>query len=182
MKDLIIKYSLKVVIIATVLMPFSKSSKSQSKLQFSPENFVGNRSNNYQHIVNAGISGKILFTNFAYLDSDYQSRENLYNLRNTFSYNIFHNWSSNLSFGLKNPGLYSTISIQYGRKYDALLTIIYTGATYQKGFTSESFTTLQYTPVINNNLIVFIKATLSFNIDSKGVTRGIQQFRFGIKK
>jgi len=145
MKDLIFKYMLKLIILAMILMPFFESAKSQSKLQFSPENFVGNRSNNYQHIINASISSKIRFTNFAYLDSDYQTNENLYNLRNTFSYSIF------------------------------------TGATYQKGFTSESFGSILYSPKVSNNLIGFLKATFSLNIDKRGITRSIQQFRLGIK-
>ena len=181
MKDLIFKYMLKLIILAMILMPFFESAKSQSKLQFSPENFVGNRSNNYQHIINASISSKIRCTNFAYLDSDYQTNENLYNLRNTFSYSILNNWSSNLAFGLKNPGLYSTAAIQYSKKHKAISYIIFTGATYQKGFTSESFGSILYSPKVSNNLIGFLKATFSLNIDKRGITRSIQQFRLGIK-
>ena len=153
----------------------------QKKVSFSPENFLGNRSNNYQHLVRTEISKALYITNFAYLDSDYRTRENLYNFRNTFSYNLLKGWASNLAFGVKNPGFYSTTSIQYNQKYDAFSYLISSGATYQSDFTSESFASIQYTPQIKNDLMAFIKATFSFNINSKGVTRGIQQFRFGIK-
>lgn len=181
MRNSKIKYILQFFLLTMALVSVGTLSRGQSELQFSPENFIGNRSNNYQHIINAKVSAKIRFTNFAYLDSDYQSRLNLYNIRNTFSYSVLKNWSSNLAFGLKNPGIYSTVAIQYSRNHKAIRYFIITGATYQDGFTSESFGSILYSPKVSNNLFGFLKATFSLNIDKRGITRGIQQFRFGIK-
>uniref|UniRef100_UPI003217CBD6 hypothetical protein n=1 Tax=uncultured Draconibacterium sp. TaxID=1573823 RepID=UPI003217CBD6 len=180
MKKSVLKYIIPYFILFTILPVFSYATEEQ-KVYFSPENFLGNRSNNYQHIIRAEISNKIRFTNFAYLDSDYRKQENLYNIRNTVSYNILNDWSSNLAFGLKNPGFYSTSSIQFSQKHEALSYIISSGATYQKSFTSENFASIQYTPKIRNNLMLYLKSTFSINIDKKGITRGIQQFRVGVK-
>lgn len=169
------------IMLTVIFLRTGSLAAAQKKVSFSPENFLGNRSNNYQHLVRTEISKALYITNFAYLDSDYRTQENLYNFRNTLSYSLIKGWASNLAFGVKNPGFYSTVSIQYNQKNDAFSYIISSGATYQKDFTSESFASIQYTPQIKNDLMAFIKATFSFNINSKGVTRGIQQFRFGIK-
>ncbi|WP_319480242.1 hypothetical protein [uncultured Draconibacterium sp.] len=169
------------LIIFAILHSISVLAGGESQLRFSPENFVGNRSNNYQHIVGVKISGKLRFSNFAYLDSDYSTKENLYNIRNTISYDLVKSWSSNLAFGLKNPGLYTTASLQHGKKYNAFSYLLRTGATYQKSWTSESFATVLYAPEISNNITAFLKASFSFSANSKGITRGIQQLRLGIK-
>lgn len=169
------------LVILTFLLSTCVYAGGESELRFSPENFMGNRSNNYQHIIGAKISDKIWFSNFAYLDSDYDTKENLYNIRNSISYNLVNNWSSNLAFGLKNPGVYTTASVQSGKKYTTFSYLLRTGATYQKSWTSESFATMLYAPKISNKINVFLKASFSFGANSKGITRGIQQFRVGIK-
>jgi hypothetical protein len=165
----------------TVLLSFCSFAVDDSKLHFSPENFLGYRSNNYQHIISAKIFEKLSLSNFTYLDSDFNTKENLYNIRNTISYTLLSNWSTYLAFGLKNPGLYTTASAQYGKNNSTFSYLLRTGATYQKSWTSESITTILYTPKISNNLTAFFKTTFSLNIDRMGITRGIQQFRLGIK-
>ncbi|RIJ47435.1 hypothetical protein D1614_15105 [Maribellus luteus] len=182
MRAFFIKYIVQNTLIGfTILQSISASAGGESQLQFSQENFVGNRSNNYQHIIGAKISEKLWFSSFAYLDSDYSTKENLYNIRNTISYDLVKSWSSILAFGFKNPGLYTTGSLQLGKKYNAFSYLLQTGATYQKSWTSESFATALYAPKITNNLTAFFKATLSLNMNSKGITRALQQFRAGIK-
>ncbi|MCE4564583.1 hypothetical protein INQ51_09700 [Maribellus sp. CM-23] len=169
------------LIIFTILLSICAYAGEESQLQFSPENLMGNRSNNYQHIIGAMITDKLHFSNFAYLDSDYSTKANLYNIRNTISYNLVDNWFSNLAVGLKNPGVYTTFSVQYVKKYNTFSYLLRTGATYQKSWTSESFATMQYVPKISDSINAFLNASLSLNVNTKGITRGIQQFRMGIK-
>lgn len=165
--------------IAILFMLVCSQALGQSFVQFKPENMAGQRSYNYQHIINAEVSERVFLSNFSYLDSDYKGVENIYNIRNSFSYKFFSNWSGSMALGLKNPGFYATVSIQHGKNYPSLSYIIRTGLTWQKGFNSESFSSVKYTPQITKRLRAFIRGAFSFNFDKKGATRGVQQFRLG---
>ncbi len=180
-KPVHIKFIINTIIGLVILFPWLCTQLfSQTSVSYRPENFLGSRSNNYQHIIYAKISDKFSLTNFSYLDSDYNGAENLYNVRNVFSYRFLKNWSSNIAFGLKNPGLYGTVSIQLNHSYDLISYVLVTGLTYQNGFTSESFGSISFTPEILQNVKLYLRATFSFNVNLRGVTRGVQQFRVGI--
>lgn len=152
----------------------------QSQVQFKPESLLGNRSYNYQHIINAEVSKKIHLTNFTYIDSDYILNGDLYNFRIMGSYSFYEHWSANIAMGLKNPGFYTTVSAQFKDSFRALSYVISTGLTFQDGLTSESFGSVSYVPAIRRNIKAFLRSSFSLNIDNKGVTRGIQQFRLGL--
>ncbi len=150
--------------VTILFLLFCSQAIGQTIVQFRPENMIGNRSYNYQHIISGELSNKIRLVNFSYIDSDYKGDYNIYNIRNIGSYVFHKNWSVNIAVGLKNPGFYTTASVQFNNTHNSLKYVVLTGLTYQNGYTSESFASISYSPEISNKRRMLEQLSLSILI------------------
>lgn len=170
-------------ILTLIFLGFSAIQSHSQDLSFRPEVLVGNRSVMFQHQLDFQLKKNISFNNYLLVDNEYNRTKNrIYFIRNMVSYNHSNKWRSNLAFGLKNPGLFSTISWTY-RQTDSKKYFIYTfGLTYQKELS------LEQSLVLRKNLVEFKSYILQFqllvvaSLDRNGYSRGIQQFRFAIQR
>lgn len=161
---------------------FAHTSSGQNIL-FSPEVLVGDRSVSYQHLQRIELNLKWSYQNTFIIDNEYASDNNrIYFFRNSISYHHSNKWRTNLAFGLKNPGLFSTISWTYLNKDNQHSFFYSVGFTYQNGISIEQ------SMLYRKELIRIQKYTLYYqvfavaNIDVHGYTRGLQQLRIGFQK
>jgi len=151
--------------------------------QFDPELLTGNRSVFYQHLLRVHTTDRVSFQNVFLIDHSYHKPEDqIYFFRNTISYQATPVWSSNISFGLKNPGLFGTFSLSV-KKISSRQTILYAfGVTVQRTLSLEQSLFLQREFITLKDCRLFYQVLIVLNLDNSGYTRGLQQFRVGVKK
>src|SRR5690606_14516054 len=103
-------------------------------------------------------------------------------IRNTISYNISKYFQLNTVLGLKNPGTFSTISLQYNYQRKRLIFSSNLGWYYQNGSAIETFMLTQYTLPLTSNTDLYFRAQSTSDINTEGILRGVQQVRIGIDK
>lgn len=168
-------------ILSLLLLICSSDTRSQNG-GYTPEMAAGNRSLFYQHGLSAGIGKKLRFSNLSIYDADYvNEKNNLYFIRNTVSFLVGKHISLNTSLGIKNPGAFSTLAIQYLRKTKVLQFAYSAGITYRADYTLEQSLLLEYTPYFSQKKQLYFRAQAIANHNWEQYQRGIQQFRFGIK-
>lgn len=161
---------------------FLAALPARSQTSYTPEKVFGHRAMSYQHIVtHAFAEGKMHLANVVLYDTEYGSkRNNIYFIRNTFSYAVKKNWSLVAGLGMKNPGSFGMLALQFQYKQQSFSLSYTGGATYQRGFTLEQSFIVEYLPEIKEKLRMVIRAQIAANINNT-YDRGFQQIRAGLK-
>lgn len=150
---------------------------------FTPELVLGNRSIFYQHRVNATLYKGLSFNNISQIDGEYSTnKNNIYFIRNTLSLKIDKHFSVNASYGLKNPGSFSTLFLNYTflRKEFALNYAF--GVTLQKGFSLEHSFNIENNFKLTNAYQLNTRFQALVNHTKSEYFRGFQQVRIGVKR
>lgn len=151
--------------------------------RFSPELMFGNRSVAYQNYIGYELSKKWSINNITLFDTEYNNdRNNIFFIRNMLSYSINKSFKANIAFGVKNPGGFNTLTLQYNLNTQNFSLNYNIGTTYQNGFTLEQSLILNYSKRINTYYEFFTRLFTVMNTNLKYLDRGIQQLRIGIKK
>ncbi|SDM32579.1 hypothetical protein [Kriegella aquimaris] len=171
------KISLLILIYLTVL------SVAGQELNFSPDLVLGNRSVTYKHLIKYSINPRLSVDNLTLFDTEYEEdANNIYFVRNNFSYHFNKKIKLNAAIGIKNPGAFCTVSLGFSSR-TANFSFAYTaGSTYQNGFSFEQSMVLSYTPDIGHNYKGYINLLATANINANGYIRGLQQFKIGMLK
>lgn len=150
---------------------------------YTPELVVGNRSVFYQHRVNARINRYLSFNNLAQIDLEYAHiKNNIYFIRNTLSFEISPHFSLNTSFGIKNPGSFSTLFINYNYTYKEFVLNYAIGITQQKGLSIEHSFSVENNFSLTSNLQLNTRFQALLNHTNSEYHRGFQQVRLGLKR
>ncbi len=162
---------------------FSALPCSAQKTTFTPELVTGYRSLMYQHGINHFFSKQLRFNNLVVYDTEYRSdKNNIFFIRNTLSFTITKPLSVQTAIGMKNPGSFATIALQYQYQTGPLRFLYAAGATYQSGLTLEQSLILEYNPLLQTGTHAYFRIQAIANTDFTQYQRGIQQFRAGIEK
>lgn len=149
---------------------------------YNPEILVGNRSIFYQHAISTSLHSKFKFNNITQFDNEYfNNRNNIYFIRNSISYPIFKNFSINAALGLKNPGSFSTLFINYNLSKNNFILNYSIGFTLQKKYSYEQMFIIEKNIPINKNIAIHTKFQALTNITQTEYLRGFQHFRIGLK-
>lgn len=152
------------------------------KNNYTPELVTGYRSLFYQHGFNHFFSKKLRFNNLVVYDTEYRSdKNNIFFIRNMLSVTINKPLSLQTAIGIKNPGSFATIALQYQYQTGALRFLYAAGATYQTGLTLEQSLILEYNPLLQPGIHAYFRVQAIANTDFTQYQRGIQQFRAGIQ-
>jgi hypothetical protein len=171
------KTTLLILIYLTVL------NASGQELNFSPDLVFGNRSVTYKHLVKYYISPKLSVDNLTLFDTEYEEdTNNIYFVRNNFSYQFNPKINLNTAIGVKSPGAFCTVSLGFSSKTTNFSFAYTAGSTYQKGFSLEQSLVLSYFPDLGHNHKGYINLLATANINANGYIRGLQQFKIGLRK
>lgn len=152
------------------------------KTNYTPELVTGYRSLFYQHGVNHFFSKKLRFNNLVVYDTEYRSdKNNIFFIRNTLSVALSKPLSLQTAIGIKNPGSFATIALQYQYQTGPLRFLYAAGATYQSGLTLEQSLILEYNPLLQPGTNAYFRLQAIANTDFIQYQRGIQQFRAGLQ-
>lgn len=169
----------KTLIILTCLF-VAKANQGQ-ELFFEPEMLAGHRSLTHLHLVKYNFNNRVSVNNLTLFDTEYSTNSNnIFFIRNTISYNLRNGIIANTAIGVKNPGHFATVSLQYKYSIEQLSVSYSVGTTYQKGFTLEQSLITSYTPKISKNLKAYFNLLAIANINTKEYQRGLQQLRIGL--
>lgn len=150
---------------------------------YTPELVVGNRSIFYQHRVNTNINRYLSFNNLAQMDAEYAHfKNNIYFIRNTFSFKINPHFSLNTSFGVKNPGSFSTLFINYNYMDKEFVLNYSIGITQQKGLSLEHSFSVENDFSLAPNFQRNTRFQILLNHNKSEYHRGFQQIRLGLKR
>lgn len=159
------------------------STLKAQKVSYTPDVVLGHRSYTYMHNINYQLNDRLKINNLTLFDTEYiRDKDNIFFIRNTLSYSFSKKFNMNGGFGLKNPGAFFSLYAQYrmaGPSYSFSYSI---GTTYQKGFSLEQSISLEYTPLLKENLQGYFSVLAIGNIDNSGYPRGLQFIRLGIKQ
>lgn len=134
-----------------ILIYLTALNVSGQELSFSPDLVLGNRSFTYKHLTKYSINSKLSVDNITLFDTEYEEDfNNLYFIRNNFSYHFNEKLNLNTAIGIKNPGAFYTISLGFSSKATNFSFAYMAGSTYQKGFSFEQSLNLSYTPELNS--------------------------------
>ncbi|RAJ20035.1 hypothetical protein LX77_03249 [Gelidibacter algens] len=152
------------------------------ELNYTPEILLGHRSLTYLHVVKYNVNDKFTVNNLVLFDAEYETEvNNIYFIRNMASYKFNKVFSVNTAIGIKNPGKFATMSVQY-QYYKTDVSISFSaGPTYQNGFTLEQSLVVNYTPEISKNWKVYFNLLAIANLNLDEYQRGLQQLRMGLK-
>lgn len=152
------------------------------KFSFTPEGMVGNRSYFYTHTFNYQISDKVKLQNLILFDTEYDNdKHNILFMRNTLAYQFSKYFSLNTSIGIKNPGKFASMLVQYQVVGKEMLFSYSVGTTYQAGFTLEQSILFEYTPSITDKVKGIFRVSAVGNVNAQEYTRGFQHIRLGVK-
>lgn len=152
-------------------------------MNFSPDLVFGNRSVTYKHLTKYSINSKLSVYNLTLFDTEYEEdANNIYFVRNNFSYHFNKKIKLNAAIGIKNPGAFCTVSFGFSSRTTHYSFAYTAGSTYQKGFSFEQSMVLNYTPDIGHNYKGYINLLATANINANGYIRGLQQFKIGMLK
>jgi len=170
------------ITILLVLSFYGYSSFSQ-EIVVQPEVLFGNRSVMFQSQFKAQFTKSLSFNNYFLIDNQYDREKNqIYFFRNMLSYHHSKCWQSNIAVGLKNPGLFSTVSWTY-KKREGVKSLIYSiGITLQKTLSLEQSVLFKQDLIEFKNYVFRFQFLVIASFDVEGYLRGLQQIRFGIQK
>lgn len=153
------------------------------RTNYTPELVTGYRSLLYQHAINHFFSKKLRFNNLVVYDTEYRSdKNNIFFIRNTLSLTLSKPLSLQTAIGIRNPGSFAIIALQY-HYHTGLLRLLYAaGATYQTRLTLEQSLILEYNPLLQAGTHAYLRLQAIGNTDFTQFQRGIQQFRAGVQK
>lgn len=153
------------------------------KLINMPENLSGHRSITFQHFAKHSFSGKLSINNFTLIDTEYDIDKNvIYFIRTMISWHFYKSFAVNLATGMKNPGKFTTLNIQYQYSRNNLLISYSAGGTFQNGFTFEQFLATNYTLPISKKMKAYVGLLAIANLNEDGYQRGLQQIKVGLKQ
>ncbi|MBQ4915847.1 hypothetical protein J8L85_15435 [Maribacter sp. MMG018] len=153
------------------------------ELDFSPDMVLGNRSVTYKHFIGYSINSRLSIDQLTLFDTEYEEdANNIYFIRNNFSYHFNEKIKLNTAIGIKNPGAFCTVSLGFSMKTNNFSFTYTAGSTYQKGFSFEQSVVFSYTPDLGHGLEGYINLLATANINGDGYIRGLQQFKIGIRK
>lgn len=153
------------------------------ELKFSPELLSGHRSLSYAHLVKYSFCENITVDNLTLYDSEYTSDvNNFFFIRNSVSLKLIKGFSMNASIGLKNPGSFVSVLMNYQYSNDHLFLRFSVGSNYHLGFTLEQSLILNYSPEISPKISGYFNLFLLTEHNRREILRGIQQVRIGLKQ
>lgn len=162
---------------------FASLTSNAQSVSFSPEIVIGNRSVGYQHFAGYKFNNSWSINNVSLFDTEYTNdKNNIFFIRNMLSYNLNKHFKANAAIGIKNPGVFATLTSQYQYISSSFKLNYAIGSTYQDGFTLEQTLILNYTPMLSKTIEGYINLFAVVNTNLKVLDRGIQQLRIGIKK
>ncbi|HEY1019897.1 MAG TPA: hypothetical protein VGE25_12905 [Sediminibacterium sp.] len=162
---------------------FGNVTSQAQKTTFTPELVTGYRSLFYQHGINHFFSKKLRFNNMVVYDTEYRSdKNNIFFIRNTLCVALSKPLSLQTAIGIKNPGSFATLALQYQYQTGPLRFLYAAGATYQTGLTLEQSLILEYNPLLQPGTSAYFRLQAIANTDFTQYQRGIQQFRAGIQQ
>ncbi|MGJ1418922.1 hypothetical protein ACR79T_04795 [Sphingobacterium spiritivorum] len=149
---------------------------------YSPEILFGNRALSYTHQISYRFSPDLKLDNLTLFDTEYGDKKNdIFFIRNSLSYSLHKNISVSTAVGLKNPGIFTSVSAQYQLLLGNFSLSYAAGTTYQKGITLEQSLNALYTPVITPVIHGYFKIQAVANINTEEYQRGFQQLRTGVE-
>ncbi|WP_255492462.1 hypothetical protein [Myroides sp. NP-2] len=150
---------------------------------YTPDVMLGHRSFAYTHTISHRLSDDLSIQNLVLFDSEYEKdTHNIFFVRNTIAYKLPKNFVLNAGFGVKNPGKFASVYLQYQVKRKNFIGVYGIGTTYQKGFTLEQSLLLEYTPKLTQEWEGFFRLSAVGNVNRHEYTRGFQHIRIGAKK
>lgn len=165
------------LVLCGTFLSHSQDTKFLSEFTF------GNRSIGYQHYIGYNLSKEWSINNVTLFDTEYNNdNNNMFFIRNMLSYVINKSFKANVAFGVKNPGGFNTITLQYALNTQNFSLNYNIGTTYQNGFTLEQSLIIDYSKRINTSYEFFTRLFTVMNTNLKYLDRGIQQLRIGITK
>jgi len=166
-----------------VYIMFGTLVSNAQRSSFSQEILIGNRSTAYQHIIKYSFNDVWSINNISLFDTEYSDdKSNIFFIRNMLSYKLNNHFKFNVAFGIKNPGVFATLTSQYQYTISNFKLSYTVGSTYQKGFTLEQNLSLNYTPKLSKSIQGYINLFVVVNTNLKVLDRGIEQLRIGMKK
>lgn len=164
-----------------ILMVFGQGVFAQ-KFSYNPEGMVGHRSYFYTHTFNYQISDKVKLQNLILFDTEYDNdKHNILFMRNTLAYQFSKHFTLNTSIGIKNPGKFASMLLQYQVSGKEVLFSYAVGTTYQAGFTLEQSLLFEYTPQLTDKVKGLFRVSAVGNVNAEEYTRGFQHIRLGVK-
>ncbi|ADQ18519.1 hypothetical protein Lbys_2857 [Leadbetterella byssophila DSM 17132] len=153
------------------------------KPQFSSDILAGHRSTTFLHQAGVKFNSSLTLSHLGLLDVEYKGKpNNIYFIRTMLTYGFTRNFAVQVGVGLKNPGNFSSLLLNY-RYFKPSLSISYSaGVTYQSTFNFEQALNVEYTPVLNTALRGYFQVMAIGNLNDKGLQRGLQYSRAGLKK
>lgn len=164
-----------------ILMVFGQGVFAQ-KFSYNPEGMEGHRSYFYTHTFNYQISDKVKLQNLILFDTEYDNdKHNILFMRNTLAYQFSKHFTLNTSIGIKNPGKFASMLLQYQVSGKEVLFSYAVGTTYQAGFTLEQSLLFEYTPQLTDKVKGLFRVSAVGNVNAEEYTRGFQHIRLGVK-
>lgn len=152
------------------------------KLSVTPDFVAGHRSYTYMQSAGYRINDKVRLNNLVLFDTEYTNdHNNIFYIRNAFSYSLTPDFILHAAIGIKNPGAFFSTFLQFLRINNTYTFSYSIGATYQNGFTLEQSLYLECLPPLSDDMTAYFSISAIANI-GKGYERGLQQIRMGIKQ
>jgi hypothetical protein len=166
-----------------LLVLFTPIFLHAQKLQFSSDLLAGHRSTTSLHQAGVKFNSSLSLLHLGLLDVEYKEKpNNIYFIRTMLSYGISKYFAVQVGMGLKNPGNFSSLLLNYRYSNPYLFISYSAGTTYQSSFTFEQALNVEYTPLLSKSLRGYFQVMAIGNIDNKGLQRGLQYSRAGLKK
>lgn len=150
-------------------------------MTFFPEVVVGHRSYSYAHNADFPVDKKWSIVNIVSVDVEHTGYErNLFFIGSGLSYHLSPAFKANALVGLKDPGAFGAINIQYSKKFEKIFFTTFLGWHYLKESDVEHFMLAQYKTPIKDNLDFVLKIQSVMTFNKHGFSRGIEQVRLGV--
>lgn len=176
--DMLTKALLTLLLLLTARLP-----ASSQRLHYQPEFLGGYHSLSYAHTAAYTLHQKLQLANYTYIDGAYTSDTvNIYFIRTKLAYHIFPALSIHAAIGMKNPGKFTTLLLQYQYARPHFSISYAAGPTYQNGFTLEQALAASWQGSPSGNTKLYLSAKASINTKAVDLNRGVQQFRIGLRK
>lgn len=161
---------------------FGNLISNAQNVSYTPEMVLGNRSIAYQHFVGYTFNDKWSINNVSLFDTEpTDNKNNIFFMRNMLIYKLNRYFNIGAAIGVKNPGKFGTLSVQYFYAIKELTISYSIGSTYQNRFTLEQNFILNYSPTLIKNIQAYLHLFVVVNTNLKILDRGIQQLRIGVK-
>lgn len=165
------------------LLSFFPFPVGAQQAAYVPELLAGHRSVSYLHNVTYRLSDRMSLSNLTLFDTEYcHDVRNIFFIRNMFSYTLFPGLAVNVFFGVKNPGSFTGVALQYTYRKTTYVLAYSAGATYQKDVTLEQSLRLEYFPRISPQYQAYFNLLAIANVNTTEYQRGLLYLRLGLKK